>query len=79
MSEKFSVILKKLRANNGPLILILCICFIRFLDLGKESFWFDEAGVAMAASQPTLDKTLEIAQTHAAAMPLDYVVAWGMV
>ena len=57
------------------LILLIGAC-LRFSNLGRESYWFDEAGVAVAASQPSIFQALEIAHNHVSAMPLDYVVAW---
>lgn len=47
---------------------------LRGYDLGADSLWSDEAGQALAALRPTLADTLLHLQTHAAAMPLDYLV-----
>lgn len=65
--------------NKWILLLILFVGLVlRFNKLGAQSFWFDEAGVAMAAVSPTLSGALEVVRSHAAAMPLDYFVAWMM-
>jgi len=65
--------------NKWILGFILSIgLFLRLYKLGSQSFWFDEAGVAMAAVSPTLSGALEVVRSHAAAMPLDYVIAWLM-
>jgi uncharacterized membrane protein len=49
---------------------------LRLYRLGAVSLWFDEIGVALAAMEETLAGAVAIARSHAAAMPLDYVVAW---
>lgn len=60
-----------------PLFFIIILGLgLRLYHLGAESFWYDEAGVAMAAMQEGLAEAIRIARSHAAAMPLDYVVAW---
>ncbi len=59
-------------------IILLVGLGLRLFQLGSDSFWFDEAGVADAASNPSLASTLVKAADHAVAMPLDYVIAWGM-
>ncbi len=53
-------------------ILFLGLCLRIFL-LGHNSFWFDEAGVVVAAGKPTLMETMEIAKSHVIAMPLNYL------
>jgi uncharacterized membrane protein len=56
--------------------LLITGLFLRLYRLGDNSFWYDEAGVAIAASAHTVHEMLSIVRSHAAAMPLDYLVAW---
>ena len=59
------------------LLLILGLGFcLRIYQLGKDPFWIDELGVAMAAFQSSVGETIAYAQNHIMAMPLDYVIAW---
>lgn len=77
--------------NNGPvvnqrrrlscivtiaLIIILWIGFgLRTFQLGHDSFWNDEAGQVLAATQPTLRQMFAMEKSHAMAMPLDYLIS----
>jgi 4-amino-4-deoxy-L-arabinose transferase-like glycosyltransferase len=61
-----------------PIVILVIGLGLRLFSLGQHSFWLDETGVAISAAQPTLGGALHIARTHVSAMPLDYVVAWGM-
>jgi dolichyl-phosphate-mannose-protein mannosyltransferase len=58
---------------------LLAIVFLgfalRYCEVGKDSFWLDEAGQALAAIQPHLSDTFTIVRQHAGAMPLDYLVS----
>ncbi|MCL4530110.1 MAG: glycosyltransferase family 39 protein [Chloroflexi bacterium] len=58
--------------------ILLAIVFLgfglRYYKVGKDSFWLDEAGQALAAIQPRIMDTLMIVRQHAGAMPLDYLV-----
>ena len=49
---------------------------LRLFQLGKDSFWCDEAGVAIVASQSSISDAYSEMLTHAMAMPLDYVISW---
>ncbi len=68
------------RKNSSPSIrsilsgIILAGFLLRIYHLGKYSLWNDEAGQALAASQPTLSGLLDIARNHVMAMPFDYFV-----
>ena len=74
---QFPINLPAFFRKNFLLLLILLIgAYLRFSNLGTASYWFDEAGVANSASQPSLSHALEIAHNHVSAMPLDYVIAW---
>lgn len=60
-----------------PLALILLVGFgLRIFQLGHDSLWGDEAGIAVLASFGSVRDVLAGAQAHVMAMPLDYVVAW---
>jgi predicted membrane-bound mannosyltransferase len=61
------------------LLILLLSLGLRLYHLGAISLWYDEVGVAMAAMEATLAGAIRIAREHAAAMPLDYVVAWVVV
>lgn len=65
--------------KRSPILLILLLGFwLRVFQLGQNSFWNDEAGVALAAVQPTIVGAFKILLAHAIAMPLDYLIAWGL-
>jgi uncharacterized membrane protein len=49
---------------------------VRLWQLGQDSFWNDEAGVALVALSPNLSGMLEAMDSHAMAMPLDYFITW---
>lgn len=49
---------------------------LRLYQLGTDSFWIDEVGVAQVISKPSLIEMLQAAHNHVMAMPLDYVVDW---
>lgn len=48
---------------------------LRLHQLGCDSFWNDEAGQALAATQPTLREMLAMERAHVMAMPLDYLIS----
>ena len=49
---------------------------LRLINLGQDSLWLDEAGVAYAARAATLGDMLQVVRSHVMAMPLDYLVVW---
>jgi uncharacterized membrane protein len=58
------------------LFLIILLGFgLRLYKLGDDSFWLDEAGQALAATQPNFADTLQVVREHAGAMPLDYLIS----
>jgi len=57
-------------------IIFLAGCVLRLANLGQDSFWLDEAGVAYAARAATLGEMLQVVRSHVLAMPLDYLVVW---
>jgi len=64
------------RSSAYAILLILLAGFgLRVHQLGRDSFWNDEAGQALAAIQPTVLGMFTIEKSHAMAMPLDYFVA----
>lgn len=70
MSRRF------LSSKFALLILIVLGLGLRIYQLGVDSFWIDEVGVALAAQSPSPGEALRISHNHVMAMPLDYVVAW---
>jgi mannosyltransferase len=49
---------------------------LRLYQLGADSFWIDEVGVAQVIANPSLVEMLREAHNHVMAMPLDYVLDW---
>lgn len=63
--------------RNYYLLTFIIILFgfcLRVYQLGNASFWNDEAGQALAATQTTVSEMVTIIKSHAMAMPLDYFV-----
>lgn len=56
---------------------LLLAAGLRLHALDAPAFWFDEAAVARAA-QGSLAQALDVAASHLAAPPLDYVITWGV-
>ncbi len=64
---------------NSRLILAAVISaglLLRLYQLGADSFWIDEVGVAQVISKPSLIEMLREAHNHVMAMPLDYILDW---
>ena len=59
-----------------PFAIFLFGLALRLYRLGDNSFWLDEAGVALAARAETLGGMLSVVRSHVLAMPLDYLVVW---
>lgn len=59
-------------------IIVLCGLILRVNKIGQNSFWFDEANVALASAETTFGGMIEVAKSHAMAMPLNYLVTWLM-
>lgn len=77
MTKKTSVI-KFLSSENYPALLLIIFIglFLRLYQLGTDSLWFDEIGVALVLNAPNpIAMTADI-QSHVMAMPLDYWVGW---
>lgn len=49
---------------------------LRFYQLGADSLWLDEAGVAYAARTGSIPEMLTVVRSHVLAMPLDYIIVW---
>lgn len=49
---------------------------LRLLQLGHDSFWFDEAGVAKIITVQSLAEFVNLVRSHVMAVPLDYAVTW---
>ncbi|HEX2979055.1 MAG TPA: glycosyltransferase family 39 protein [Anaerolineaceae bacterium] len=59
------------------LSLILLLGFsLRLIELGHDSLWNDEVGVALAARAGSFSEMLRAAHNHVMAMPLDYAIVW---
>jgi uncharacterized membrane protein len=52
---------------------------VRLYQLGTDSLWFDEIGVALAIRSANLSALLESVRSHVMAMPLDYFVDWLLI
>ncbi len=48
---------------------------LRLYQVGKDSFWNDETGQALAATQGNIQGMLAVIRGHVMAMPLDYLVS----
>lgn len=49
---------------------------LRLLQLGRDSFWFDEAGVAKIVTVQSLSEFVNLVRSHVMAVPLDYAITW---
>lgn len=49
---------------------------LRLFQLGRDSFWFDEAGVAKIVYVQSLSEFVNLVRSHVMAVPLDYAVTW---
>jgi hypothetical protein len=58
-------------------LIILLGFALRLYQLDADSFWVDEANIVFL-TQGSFSELIEGARSHAAAMPLDYVVIWLM-
>lgn len=54
-------------------VVLLLGLVLRLTELGRDSFWFDEAGVVVAAKAPNIQGTIDIAKEHVTAMPINYL------
>jgi len=61
------------------LVIILVGFSLRVHQLGSDSFWNDEAGVALAALLPDLQSMIDAIRSHAMAMPMDYLLIRGVI
>jgi uncharacterized membrane protein len=70
---------KKIR-NNKKHLLVGSIVFLGFLlriyQIGKDSFWLDEIGVAAVIFIHSPDEFVNLVRSHVAAVPFDYVITW---
>jgi uncharacterized membrane protein len=67
-------IINSINKNAGILIIGFLGLILRLYNLGKYSFWNDEAGQALAAIQPNIHDFFSIIRNHAMAMPFDYII-----
>ncbi len=78
MKKHLDFISKFTIANQQALLIVVITIIgfsLRIYRVGEDSFWYDEAGQAMAAMQPRISDMFKIVQDHAGAMPLDYFVS----
>lgn len=59
-----------------PALILGAGILLRFYQLGSDSLWLDEAGVAYAARAASLREMLQVVRSHVLAMPLDYWIVW---
>lgn len=57
-------------------LIILLGSGLRLFQLGRSSFWFDEAGVAAVVYSRSLTDFANLVRSHVMAVPLDYAVTW---
>ena len=71
------MILFRLKKHQFLLILIIVVgFFLRVYQLGKDSFWLDETGVASVIFVNSVSEFVNIVRSHVVAVPLDYVITW---
>jgi len=70
---------KPISIQNIPILLIVVLgFFLRIYQIGKDSFWLDEVGVASVIFAESIDNFINIVRSHVAAVPLDYVITWAL-
>lgn len=65
--------------NKDKVILFFLILVgfsLRIYQLGDDSFWIDEIGVASVIFSKSTHDFINIVRSHVAAVPLDYVITW---
>jgi len=71
---------KNKQEKYGQTLIIFLIMIIgltvRFIDLGRQSYWYDESAEATAGSMHTIAQVVELSRYHTGAMPLDYIIVW---
>jgi len=71
------MILFKIKKHQFILLLIIVVgFFLRVYQLGKDSFWLDETGVASVIFVNSVGEFVNIVRSHVAAVPFDYVITW---
>lgn len=50
--------------------------FLRIYQIGRDSFWFDEAGVASVVYVQSIEEFLNLVRSHVMAVPFDYAITW---
>ena len=50
--------------------------FLRIYQIGNDSFWLDETGVASVIFADSMVNFINVVRSHVAAVPLDYVITW---
>jgi hypothetical protein len=83
MAHQPETILNNMERKTRPAVVIFILILalgltLRLFQIGSEGFWIDELGVAKAAYASTIPEVLSIVRSHVMAMPLDYIMVWGM-
>jgi len=65
--------------KKGLLFLIVIVIIggsLRLYQIGIDSFWIDEVGVAIASRKASFGEMIQESRSHIMAMPLDYCLSW---
>lgn len=66
-----------LRDSRLQVSLVTLLAFmLRIYQIGKDSFWLDETGVASVIFVNSFDEFIFLVRSHVASVPLDYVITW---
>jgi 4-amino-4-deoxy-L-arabinose transferase-like glycosyltransferase len=70
---------KIIKDNKDHLLVVFIVLFgflLRIYQIGKDSFWLDETGVASVIFVNSFSEFVNIVRSHVAAVPLDYLITW---
>ena len=70
---------KIIKDNKKNLLVVFIVVFgflLRIYQIGKDSFWLDETGVASVIFVNSFSEFMNIVRSHVAAVPLDYAMTW---
>ncbi len=77
--KQIKLMWKLIRVNKKNLLVVFIVFFgflLRIYQIGKDSFWLDEAGVASVIFVNSFSEFVNIVRSHVAAVPLDYAITW---
>jgi len=49
---------------------------LRIYQISRDSFWFDEAGVASVVYVQSIEEFINLVRSHVMAVPFDYAITW---